>query len=387
MTIIAMFRWGDKAVFASDFRVSFTAGNQVDIMSKFIQFENRIGIFTAGDVGMWKGAVPKIESVLDETTFENVGQQEGPLHLALQRYTESTPANGNLLYGGIAFMVEPERELHTVFKLYGQAGRGFSITTLEDGCVVMGSGDRIPGIEEHLGDILRRHTEVRSYNLPEVESVLKRNLHEWIARCGSSAYRKLGISPVMATSRLAGGAFQMTAIETHGDHYPSNGPRKSYHYSFTRVNGQLMLKDHRQGKTLVVNEIVDFSIQQDDDELFDPQGLTERFDPCSYAVGDTVFLMNQWVEADFVERSVYKTGIFRFKGQPLCNPNYERLSHITVEDMDPSETTPYANTGYIALLIPEEKHRSFEAGIQEHILNHQWLADHINNYEEIHLMT
>lgn len=386
MTIIATFRWGDKAVFASDFRVSFTAGNQVDIMSKFIQFGDCIGIFTAGDVELWRGAVLIIEGVLQEITLENIEQQDGPLQLALQRYTEATTSNGVVRYGGIGFMVDPEQGLNTVFKLEGRAGHGLSITALGDGCEVMGSGGHIPRIKENLDDLLCQHVVERPYNLPEVESVLKRNIQYWIGRCGASAYRKLGISPVLATSRLAEGGFQMTGIETQGDQFPSNRPRRTYHYSFTRENGQLMLQDHRNNKSLVVNEVVAFTNTQDD-QLFDPEGLTERFDPCSYAVGENVYLMNQWVELDFVERTIYKTGIFRFKGHLLCNPNYKRLGHITVEDLKPSETEPYVNTGYIGLIIPEDKHRSFEAGIQEHILNHPWLADHINNYEEIHLMT
>lgn len=388
MTILAMYRWGDKAVFASDFRISFLAGNQVDVISKFVPFEKKLGIFTAGDVDLWKGAVPIIESVMHEITIDNVVQQDGPLQLALQRYTEAVPTARDKpkpCYGGIGIMVDEDKGINSVFSLDGEASSGLRIAPLEDGCIVMGSGRQIPMIQENLSKLLDKHIAERPYNLPEVESVLEGAILNLISQCGASAYRKLGISPVLATSRLSEGGFKMTGFETEGSYISTYESRRDYHYSFERINEQLMLQDHLNGKTFVVNEIVHFS-DTEDDELFDPKGLADRFDPCPYSVGNTVYFMNQWVEDDFIDQTVYKTGIFYFKGQSLCNPNYEQLAYHKLENPEKSVKELYRNTGYIGLKIHAEKCSSFEAGIQKQIQSHEWMAEHITNYDELNRM-
>ncbi|KAA8995542.1 hypothetical protein F4V43_19275 [Paenibacillus spiritus] len=355
-------------------------------MSKFVSFENKLGIFTAGNLPLWQGAVPIIESVMHEVTMDNVAQQDGPLQLALQRYTESITTDRNKpkpQYGGIGFMIDEDNGINTVFSLEGKASEGLRITPLGDGCIVMGSGKQIPMIQENLGDLLNKHIAERPGNIPEVESVLKREVTEYISRCGASAYHKLGISPVFATSRLAKGYFSMTGIEISGGSYSTYEPPRSYHYSFQRKDGQLMLQDHLEGRYIVVNEIMDYS-EITVDEMFDPMGLTEGFDPCICTVGDTVYFMNQWVENDFFDRTVYKTGVFHFKGQLMCNPNYQRLAQFGLEELKKPETGSYVNTGNIVLNIPAEKCSSFEAGINTQILNHPWMAEHITNYEDFY---
>ncbi|OMD35134.1 MULTISPECIES: hypothetical protein [Paenibacillus] len=385
MTILAMYRWENNAVFVSDFRVSYDGKNQVDVLSKFITFDNRLGIFTAGNLELWKGAVPIIQSVMREVTMDNVAE-EGPLQLALTRYTESIPTardKPRLKYGGIGFMLDEETGTNIVFSLEGEASRGLRITPLEDGCIVMGSGKNIPMIEDRLGAVLNQHKAEQPDNVPEIESKLKGEVTDYITRCGASAYRKLGISPVFATSRLAAGGFNMTGIETHGGSFSTYGPPRRYHYSFQRIDGQMVLQNHLTNRVIVVNEIKDYS-DSEVDVLFDPLGLMGGVDPIPCAVGDTVYFMNQWVEDDFLDRTVYKTGIFYFKGQPMCNPNYQQLANIIMEELDNPEAVPYVNTGDIGLIIPAEKCSSFEAGISTQILNHTWMAEHITNYDKFY---
>ncbi|WP_025683014.1 hypothetical protein [Paenibacillus maysiensis] len=120
------------------------------------------------------------------------------------------------------------------------------------------------------------------------------------------------------------------------------------------------------------------------DEIFDPEGLAEKFDPCPYAVSNTVYFMNQWVEENSIDQTVYKTEIFHYKKQPLCDPNYEQLANYSTDDPEESEKELYRNTGYIGLTIPPEKCSSFEAGIQAEIHNHEWMAEHISNYHELY---
>ncbi|WP_025683013.1 hypothetical protein [Paenibacillus maysiensis] len=211
-------------------------------MSKFIYLKDKqLGFFKAGGVKLWEDAVPFIESVLHEITIENVALQEGPLQLALQRYTEAIAVERGKpkpQYGGIGVMIDENKGINTVFKLDGKASEGLRVAALNDGIVVIGSGKQIPKIEEHLGNLLDKHIAEHSFNLPEVVSVLKRGILEQISRCGASAYQKLGISPVIATSQLEKKHFTMPGFEIKGSTFSTNAPRRDYHYSYKRIKNK-----------------------------------------------------------------------------------------------------------------------------------------------------
>ncbi|SEU26320.1 hypothetical protein [Paenibacillus sp. NFR01] len=383
MTILAVYRWGDKAVFASDFRVSFRAGNQVDVMSKFMRFGDRLGIFIAGDVSLWRGAVPIIEGVRDRLTLENAVQDDGPLKLALQRYTESLNTANHPSYGGIGVMVDAEGQRNAVFSINGQAGYGVSISSIEDGCTVMGSGQAVPMIQEHLRLQLEAITS-RLDDPYDVEAFLSRETLNWISRCGASAFRKLGITPALATSRVEQGSFNMTGVEVNGSVISvDDGSSTHYHYTFERIEDQIMLLDHRKQRSFMVNEIVDFSVRTDD-ELFDPEGLSEGFDPTPYAVEGSVFFMNQRVTGSRVTRQLFRTATFEYRNQTLCHPGYELLAGQVLTELDVHEREAYQPTREIGLVIPPEKVGSFVAGVGHQIQNHEWMAEHIANYHEIY---
>jgi len=152
LTILLAYRKENKSVFVSDFRVSFRGANQIDAMSKFIPFGDRLAFFTAGSVRMWNAIVSVIPSVLSGVTFENVDDEQGPLFLALRNQTEQTPnsTEDSGFFGGFGIYVDTSTNRNTVFQIEGQAGRGLRISQLQDGVTVMGSGSSIPSISGNL---------------------------------------------------------------------------------------------------------------------------------------------------------------------------------------------------------------------------------------------
>lgn len=383
MTILAAFKEGDAISIVADFRVSF-ASNQVDAISKFFIVDDKMGFFTAGSVYLWRQAASIIQANTHGITFENVAVEDGPLHSSLRSLIERSPKTHGM-FGGIGVYWDRANNQSLYFELVGQAGNGLRIRVIEDGVIVLGSGSQIPKVSELLEQEIQRHLERSGGFYPfDTAEVIRRQLKFILSRCGSSSYGKLGISPIFSLSAMNSDGFMMRGEEIKGEHYMSGATPIRYHFSFERKDGHLVLYDHLDNRTIKIHDVSDFPHNGQTGIEFDPEGLTTRFDAPSYLSGDTIYIMNQWVEDTFVDRTVWKTTPFTFMGRIMANPLYKKITSVHKNNLQSAVLSHFKNTGYHGLIVLPENQTFFEAGIKRNIMNHNWLARYVENYADFY---
>lgn len=387
LTILLAYKQDDKSVFVSDFRVSFREANQVDSMSKFIPFDNRLAFFTAGSVRMWSAIVRVIPTIISEVTFENVSDDQGPLFNSLRNITEQTP---NTLedpgfFGGFAIYVDTETNRNTVFQIEGQAGLGLRISQMQDGVTVIGSGSRIPLVQETLQLKLDTYVANNGFMIRPTAEALRKELKDILVRCGGSVFEKLGISPIFNISGLIGSSFQMFGEELQGVRFISGGRSNSYHFSFERTSNSLILRNLTTNVQHTVHDILSFPYDGSIGVEFDPEELSIVFDPVSFISGSNIYILSQWVEGERMERVVYKTVPFSYNQSLIANPNYLQIA----EGIGQARTTGqrrHKNIFRMGILVNVEYQEAFELNIQSNIMNDTWLSTYIENFNDFYFI-
>ncbi|AVD54551.1 hypothetical protein CKF96_03325 (plasmid) [Priestia filamentosa] len=370
-------------------------------MNKFRQINNNMGIFLAGNVEYWKIALKAIEDIQDKITVDNILDIEGPLKTSLQECLERIPSRPNQIIGAIGCLVNPSTKQNVVFQIKGKPGFGCNIEEiLDDSCVVIGSGSVIPDIRTLMYDRAVNLINNTKHNLTlkDIANGMRDELKMIFKKCGSSSFRKLGISPIFSISLLESSSFYMYGEEIKGEFYSSTSEKsRKYHYIFEKQDGVPILYNLKSKKKIPIKDIYDFS-PESPSNIFDPEGLTEGFDP-SDCVGknNDMYVINQWVHMSMnslfnkahnlysVDRIIYKIKHFTYKNQVLCNPNYEKLAEAYIEDIPESEAVRYNNIGNHHLIFRNTvEEKQFEELVKVKISNPQWLREMINNYDDLY---
>ncbi|GAB6989888.1 hypothetical protein [Paenibacillus pini] len=397
MTIALVYRDGPEAFFIQDFRITHDPGDkQIDAMMKYKEFGERLGIFFAGDVTTFKRLIPYIQSIEHDITMENIIDPEGPLAREIERYMMNNPDNLTLDRSRnvelIGFIIDEMTEANECFYVEGTLGLGSRTTQVpQRSAFVIGSGKHIPDISRRLTNIATQ-VILKGYPITDALDIAKNSLKDIIARCGSSVYRKLGISPVFAGSVMNKSHFLMIGEQITGNHYTSDfdpygsTPPMTFDYSFSRVNGQIMLTDHISGKEISLDEVESY-IERPDSELFDPEQLTQLFDPSEHSNSNgVVYIINQWVIGDYsISRTIDKTYVIKGKEKKdLCNPDYQRLADGSKTNKTLVETTRYIRSGKHFLIVPTHLQVNFERNICKDLFNHRWFNKHVANYNDLY---
>jgi len=160
----------------------------------------------------------------------------------------------------------------------------------------------------------------------------------------------------------------------------------SYHYSFERVNGQVLLANHQSKEIVPLTDVSTFSSDGQSTLEFDPENRTLGFDPSSFISGNgIIYVLVQNVGTTKVHRIVYKTRSVELpNGKVIADPRYIKLCDH-VQDKSTAEVSSFLHSDYgeYGLLIPPDKQASFEAGVASHVLDHIWMSHHVDNYESI----
>lgn len=204
-------------------------------------------------------------------------------------------------------------------------------------------------------------------------------------RCGSSSYQKLGISPIFAIAGMNETGFRMEG-EEFITHTPGHG-QGSYHYSFEKVNGQVVFENHFTNETIELEDVSTFSSVGQSTHEFDPENHSTGFEPTACVSGnDTIYVLVESVGTNLVQRIVYKTRSFKLpNGTIIADPRYIRLCDLVqgkpTGEVDSLHFAP--GYGEYGLLVPPDKQASFEAGVASYALDHIWMSQHVHNYESI----
>ncbi|QXE19321.1 hypothetical protein [Clostridium sp. 001] len=390
MTMALLYRNKNEAFFLQDFRITHTGGKQIDAMMKYSSFGSKIGLFFAGDVAAIKRLIPDIRSVESQVNINNVLEPGGPLARAIELNMMSNRDNltGIRKVGMLGFVIDDQSMTNECFQVTSQVGMGSLLTPVKQNeVVVIGSGNAINGISLKLTNIANRVIN-KGYDIRSALDATRMNIKNIFQRIGVSAYNKLGISPVFAGSILSGGYFYMIGEQITGNRHTSDFsvkgaiPPVSFDYSLLRKNENIMLINNLNREEIIVKE-AEFYEEGSLSKLFDPEGLTQLFDPCQYAnTNNVVYIINQWVIDDnHIYRTIDKTHL----DNTICNPDYVRLASCNIETNSLPETNRYILSGYHGLIIPEYLQGTFENGLNQHLFDHNWLSKYVQNYSDIYI--
>lgn len=386
MTIVAAYRYNDSAIFVNDFRVT-KKGVQIDAYMKFKKFNNKLGVFFAGDVFLCRRTAAMIRTISSQVTVDNILEEDGPFITRLRSFFERNPYGLNPendhIMEGIGFVLDEDRKQNRVFSFYGVPGRGMEKSeVIHDQCVVIGSGNKIPNVSTLLKDSVC--VLMDNHNLSDSVQVFHDRLLEVIIKSGPSTFEKLGISPVLVKSILKQGNFKMIGEEIQGEFYSETQASNKHHFKFGRRERRIVLVDLLNGHEIDIKNIARRNDMQGTD-IFDPRQLMQRFDPtfCCHT-NNHVYIADQWVTDDMVWRVFYKVELVPYKQTVLSNPDWIKLYSQYEDRLTREELQRYHNCGMICIQISPDKATLFEVGIEKHAHNHKWLKEHITNYNQLY---
>lgn len=277
MTIAAVYRKDDRAIFISDFRVTkTTSDNQKvpkDISFKFTQLDDRIGLFLAGDVNEWKDAISKIEIIKDKITFNNIDdEEENPLREELISFALQECKRR---LSSIGFIINDNKKENKVFKIEVFPGKGCIITPIINGVTVIGSGGNLPNIENRMKIVLKKAVSLFKDNLHGLGHCMRNEIKSTLSEIGSEAFQTYGISTIMSISILEKGSFYISGEDIEGKNINKDKSR-SLNYSFKKGEGDsIILKDIIKEKIQKLEDINSLKAGASGG-IFDPEMLEER---------------------------------------------------------------------------------------------------------------
>ncbi|KAF6558331.1 hypothetical protein G9G63_25730 [Paenibacillus sp. EKM202P] len=384
MTVIAMYRFDDSAIFVSDFRTTLGDGTQYDVMLKFIDYDKRLGLFLSGDVGFWKSVLPKVENRLSEITLGNIDDPDGPFREELR-------------FGAYTGL-ERSRARALGFIIEGKNNRIFQVDLTPGGAaiweeipqysgVVIGSGGHLYRIQARIENAARHTVMNFGMDYYRIADSVRREIGDCMRDAGAGSYMKLGVSPYMCLSSLVGGHFMIRGEEVEGTQYDTDGPSRPFSYQFIRkTDHTLVLRDLIEG---VEHKVYNFNTSDDVDnyEVFDPERKTlPSFDITeTLSEKDHVFLFHQWVtyykedEMYNVYRSVKKIEFIEVPGRRKIQKGSAPI--ISHRDFPSPIGERYIDCRDVYIELNPDKEEEFEKDMDESLLfDDSWLANHIFNY-------
>ncbi|WP_026672886.1 hypothetical protein [Alkalihalobacterium bogoriense] len=405
MTLVATYRYGPYAIILNDFRITHDKRplgggvKQVDACMKFATISKRMGMFFAGDVEYIQRLLPVIREIEPNLTLGNVIEHNGILQQKLLAHSKKIDHHPKRVIQAIGFIFDETTRSNELFVIEGVAGTDrMRVGKVPSGkCTVIGSGGRIPELAEALTKVGRsgssykklpahRNKYRRYYKFDQqtVAEALESSLKNILQRCGSSVYQHLGVSPYFALSLIGHSAFVMQGRHTEQRTYTTdfNGsnpvPHSILKYSLERnpVKGDIKLTDHNAGQSVVVKEIENYSEGNSNDILNIPMNV--KFDPQVYNTTDgNLYIMNQWVENDFVDRKIEKCELV---DGAFFNPDYIYLASDILEPIPKDQVGRYKRGGKYVLHISSVLAVEFENLVENHVFDHDWLQQYVQNY-------
>ncbi|MBV6716569.1 hypothetical protein [Paenibacillus chitinolyticus] len=390
MTIALLFCNGQEAFFLHDLRITHNNGKQIDAMMKYASFGRRIGIFFAGDVATFKRLIPYIRTIEPQVNINNVVDPEGPLSKQIESYMMKNPDNlsGKRQVDLLGFIIDHKKKANQCFHVKAELSMGSIISQVKHNEVlVIGSGLGIPDVSLKITNIVNDALR-RGADLDTCLNAARIHLKDIIQRCGASTYSKLGISPVFVGSILKRGYFKMIGEQTTGERFssdfsPTGGvPPVSFDYSLYRKRGAIFLVDNVTKDKIMVDE-AEFYKERPISELFDPEKLTQLFDPSIHASSNgVVYIINQWV---IDERNIWRTIDKTYlTSKYICHPDHTRLADSIKKNKSINETRRYIRSGKYGIIVPPYLQVTFERDLSRNLFNHRWLLKHIQNYSELY---
>lgn len=393
MTIAAAYRFDDRAIFVSDFRMTDATG-QSDTSLKFVDLDRRLGLFLSGSVGLWLKAIPKINEIMSEVTIDNILDNEGPF---VQELTFVAWANPNAsISRAIGFIIDDQNRRNQLFLLELRPGERASISLIQtNSCVVIGSGSRLPDIKRRITTRIERAVTIFGMDLYKLAGEMRTEIQQTLKDSGAGSFRKLGISPYMNLSSIAGSHFLIRGEEIQGGKFSDNAAPTKHFYSFIKDDsGNLILQNLCTGSTLSVNNLN--GVQElNERKTFDPEGMSEDLDPSElYPDADHVYLLHQWVTQydkekngkilGAVYRSLKKIDFIDVgNGVRLCKASEPFIN--VHEEVSLAELKKYADCRdiYIENLLQSEVDFHTELS-EKRLFDHTWLSQFIPNYNELY---
>jgi len=399
VTIVAAYRYGPFAIVLNDFRITHdytphsSQVKQIDACMKFAKIGSRIGIFFAGDVALIQKLIPLIRQVESQITITNVINSDGILRQTLLKYIQGLSKSPRMVFQAIGIIIDQKAGCNEVFQLEGVSGTDtLRMCKLPSGkCTIIGDGVKVPNLDKYLTNVgrywstykklsaRRRYRSIRNYKFDQ-QTVAKRD-------CGSAVYRRLGISPHFAVSLIGRGSFIMQGGTTTEKHFTTDfigttpTPPSFIEYSMKRdpQTHSIVLTDHKTNQQVTVEEIERYR-EKIDDIIFDTQDTAVKFDLSAFeASGDALYVMNQWVDDGFVERCIDKCVLLE---DGFYCPEYIRLASDILEPIPGGQLGRYMRSGKHVLYISNTISGEFEQSIKDHVFDHEWLEQYIQNYSD-----
>lgn len=247
MTMIAVYKEYDKSIFISDFRVTEIeedSKKQKDISYKLITFDDRIGLFLAGNVDKWKIAVSNIELIKENITFENILDEEGVFKNTLRDFSFSEYA-GNC--SALGFIIDRNTNQNKVFEIDIEPSWGCMVRELENECcVIKGSGAKLENLDETILNLMKSNNKIfdRCEDKQSTKSlIIKNEIKRAITMSPHGGFKELGISPVFQISYLNGSIFYVASQDIEGGSFNEESGN-IFDYSFKLEENKIQLKDN-----------------------------------------------------------------------------------------------------------------------------------------------
>ncbi|ASZ69607.1 MULTISPECIES: hypothetical protein [Bacillus cereus group] len=389
MTIISMYRIDHRAIFLSDFRTS-SNGNQTDVALKFINIGEHIGLFFSGDATFWERSVSPLQAVGEAVTINNVLEMEEPLCREIREiFWEQQPS---IRSRAIGFVIDNETQENILFLIDARPRVGVSIEPIEENCcLVIGSGALIDNLESRISQRISHEIEENGEDLYHLANCMRQEIQSALNAYGTSSYRKLGISPYMALHSLAGSHFMIRGEQIEGEVFTEKGGF-NYSYSFEKdeETGETVLLDTVNEQRIVISNIMNL-----ENVLggvpFDPQGLTNGFDPEEvFPDNEFVYRFHQWVVTDdkffdpFVYRSITKISFVILDENTnlrVCKYSAPIIKAVD-EPLENVDFYPDCRDQYFT--VSNSREEEFVSDLnEENLFNHEWLSSFIDDYYSV----
>lgn len=395
MTLHAVYRFDDCAIFLSDFRLTEAGSIQSDSSFKFFSDDEKLGLFLSGDVDLWKVVLQRFNEISPNINLENILNDDGVFKQHLIDCALSNPQYS--MARAIGFLVDDIKKENILFQVEISPGNGAIINLIaKNTCHLIGAGPLIPNLKEKIVQRIQKDIDFFGMDLYQLADGMRKETIDVIKSCGGTAFSKFGISPVMFISSLAGSHFIIRGEELTTGKYSDNTSPILAKYAFT-TNPQkqkvlIEYNDDLQTREVVLQDIqhiIGNSIQ----EKFDPEQHEQFFDPIKeFPNRSFIHLFHQWVvpansgaNTNVIYRSIKKINIIevgssgnKFK---VLNPLEATAEGIEVSK---EELTLYPDSRDNYILIDESLEKKFEDLVKSaSLFNHELLIRYIPNYEEI----
>ena len=394
MTLITGFTNNQKSFIICDLRLTKSKGknrNQFDRTLKFISLKNKIGLFPSGDVSFWQEIIPKMNDVVDLVSYENIIDIKEPF------WQELSMAGGKFsgrISRAICFIISPELQKHRLIKITIKPGKGAIIEEFsQKKTETIGAGACIPDINTKLDSIYDRLDKFYKGDLYCIASSFRTEVLNQIQKNGSSTFKKLGISPIMILSILYKDYFCICGEEGKGGDY-STSNIYTYKYEFSKEDGEkVRLKNLNDGNEFQIIDLNELDLLANQDEIFDPAKLTEKFDPSEYYKDKKhVFVLEQAIFPKMI--GDMKNHIVRYldKIEFITEHRFCKkieLKKNSLENIEDEEFSKYQNNDktYFSFDTSDVEQKFLEELSEEKLFDHYWLSEFISDYRKAYKNT